>query len=269
LFVQTFLSDATTFVFRPGARGTTAPVRDFRGNGPDNRGIAVDAKGFEYVAGGEGNTLIVVEPPGARGAPGSLYYVPPVRTFQLDESWNPWPSDLAVNAQNQLLATATRPQGNAIEIFTGGAHGSGTPVRVISGPGTGLGSCGSFSGACDQLSIAFSPLTGLIYVAVSSGAHTHISVFAASAAGNAHPVRTIAGPATGLAGKVITGITSSQCDGTIYAVVHSSGSGFGPGSINAYGAAAQGNARPLRSFTDRHSGFQNAQGLASTKCAAR
>lgn len=267
LYVQTFLSDATAFVFRPGAHGTTAPVRDFMGIGPDNRSIAVDANGYEYVAGSDQPTVVVVEPPGARGSPGSLYYVPPVRTIQLDEQWNPWPSDLAVNTKNELLAAVARPQGNGIEVYTGGAHGSGTPVRVISGPDTGLGSCGTVS-ACDQLVIAFSPLTGEIYAGVTDGTHTHISVFAGNATGNAKPLRTIEGPVTGLAGTSITGITSSQCDGTIYAMVHTSSSGFGPGRIDGYGRAAGGNTHPLRVFTDRRSGFKNAQGLTITKCEA-
>jgi hypothetical protein len=265
LYVQTFLSDATTFVFPPGAREGTPPSRIFMANGPDNRGIAVDGRGFEYIAGGDGNTVIAVERPGAHGVSGNLYYVPPVRTIQLDESWNPWPSDLAVDTKNEVLAGVTRPQGNAIEIFTGGAHGKGTPIRVISGPDTGLGSCGRVCG----LSIAFSPFTNRIYAAVSAGALTHISVFAANAAGNAKPVRTIEGPATGLSGKVVTGITDSQCGGTIYAMIHASSSGFDAGSINAYGRFAHGNAHPLRSFTDRHSRFSSAKGLAITNCAAR
>ncbi len=267
LYVQTFLSDATTVVFRPGAHGTTPPVRKFMGIGPDNRSIAVDAHGYEYVAGSDQPTTIVVEPPGAHGSPSSLYYVPPVRTFQLGEGWNPWPSDLAVDSHNELLAAVARPQGNGIKIYTGGAHGSNKPVRVISGPATGLGSCGSVS-ACDQLVIAFSPFTGEIYTAVTDGAHTRISVFAGNATGNAEPLRTIEGSATGLAGTSITGITSSQCDGTIYAMVHASSSGFGPGRINAYPQSAHGNAHPLRVFTDRHSNFKDAQGLTITKCEA-
>jgi hypothetical protein len=267
LYVQTFLSDATAVVFRPGARGTTPPVRKFMGIGPDNRSIAVDAHGYEYVAGSDQPTTIVVEPPGAHGSPGNLYYVPPVRSFQLGEAWNPWPSDLAVDSHNELLAAVARPQGNGIKVYTGGAHGSNNPVRVISGPATGLGSCRSVS-ACDQLVIAFSPLTGEIYAAVTDGTHTRISVFAGAATGDVKPLRTIEGPATGLAGTSITGITSSQCDGTIYALVHTSSSGFGPGRINAYTQSAHGNAPPLRVFTDRHSNFKDAQGLTITKCEA-
>lgn len=262
LFVQTFLSDATSVVFRRGAHGIATPLRKFMGIGPDNRSIAVDSKGFEYVAGGDQPTVIVVEPPGASGKPGNLYQVPPVRTIQLDEPWTPWPSDLAVNTSNQVLAVTVRPRGNAVEIFAGGAHGRNTPVRVITGPHTGLGSCGP---VC-SLAIAFSRLTGRIYVAVSAGIRTHISVFAGNARGDARPLRTIEGPATGLAGEAVTGLTISQCHGTLYAMVHTSSSGFGAARIDAYARSARGNVRPLRSFTDRHSHFQDAQGLAITGC---
>jgi hypothetical protein len=270
LYVQTFLSDATTFVFRPGAHGTTAPVRDFMGIGPDNRSIAVDSHGYEYVAGSDQPTTIVVEPPGARGSPGGLYFVAPVRTFQPGEEWNPWPSDLAVDAKNELLVTEVG-EGNSIEVFAGGPHGSDTPLRVIEGPATGLGNCaGSASPACDQVVIAFSRLTGEIYAAVTAGTRTRILVFAGSARGNARPLRVIEGPATGLASTKtsITGITSSQCDGTIYVMAHSDPSGFGPGRIDAYGRTARGNARPLRVFTDRYSHFSDAQGLTITRCGA-
>jgi hypothetical protein len=272
LYVQSFLGDATTFVFRPGAHGTTRPERDFMGDGPDNRSIAVDSHGYEYVAGSDQPTTIVVEPPGAHGSPADLYFVQPLRTFQPGEEWNPWPSDLAVDSRNELLVTEVGGGGNNVEniiqVFAGGPHGSDKALRTIAGPATGLGSCNSQFSACDQLVIAFSALTSRIYVGVTAGRHTHISVFAGNARGNARPLRTIEGPATGLAGTSITGIITSQCDGTIYAVVHNDpmGTGFGPGRIEAFGRTAHGNVRPLRVFTDRHSHFTNAQGLTITRC---
>lgn len=257
LYVQTFLSDATTFVFPPGASGAAAPSRIFQANAPDNRAVAVDANGFEYVAGGEVGASIFVEPPGANGTPADLYHVPPLRTIALTTSFIPWPSILTVDNRNEALVAVTSPQGNSIEVFAGGAGGSATPVRVISGPDTGLGACAS---PCDELSIFFSPFTGRIYAAVSAGAATHISVFAAGASGDALPVRTIEGPATGLAGNVITGITDSQTDGTIYAMVKTSQ--FGAGRVNAYARLAQGNVAPLTSFTDASSAFADAAGIA-------
>jgi hypothetical protein len=265
LYVQSFLSDATTFVFPPKASGAAAPSRMFVASSPDNQSIAVDGKGYEYVAGGEAAEAIAVVRPGAHGDPAHQYYVPALRTIPLDENFNPWPGMLTTNARNEVLAAVARPKGNAIEVFAGGAKGSARPVRVISGRDTGLGSCTYVSApACRELSIAFSALTGRIYVAVSVGATTHISVFAGDAAGNARPTRTIEGPATGLPGKVITGIAVSPRDGTIYAMVKSSQ--FGAGYVIVFGRDAAGNARPLRSFTDSRSRFVDAEGLAVSPC---
>jgi hypothetical protein len=265
LYVQTFLSDATTFVFPPGAHGKTPPSRIFQAQGPDNQSIAVDAKGYEYIAGGEALEDLAVVRPGAAGRPGDLYAVDDLRTIPLDEGFNPWPSILAVNTKNQVLVAVARPQGNAIEIFAGGAKGSTKPVRVIAGPKTDLGSC---SAQCDEVSIAFSPLTGRIYAAVSGGAEkTHISVFAGNAKGDARPVRTIEGRATGLTGRVITGIADSQRDGTIYVMVKSSQ--FGQGKISAYDRTASGDAAPMWSFTDRKSGFADGAGIAIRLGAAQ
>jgi len=260
LYVQSFLANATTFVFPPGAHGGTPPSRIFEGQGPDNSSIAVDAKGFEYVLGGEWGSSLAVAPPGASGMPGNSYFVPPVRTVMLDGSFNPWPDLLTVDSKSELLVAVGRPQGNAIEVFAGGAGGGASPVRVISGPDTGLDSCG---GTVCKVSITFSPFTGRIYAAVSAGATTRISVFAGNANGDTRPVRTIEGPATGLAGMVITGIADSQLNGTIYAMVKTSQ--LGTGHINAYDRFADGNAAPLRSFTDGASGFANAAGIAITK----
>jgi hypothetical protein len=260
LYVQTFLSDATTFVFPPGANATTPPSRIFQANAPDNRSVAVDAHGYEYVAGGEAGWTIAVEPPGASGVPGSLYHVPPLRTITLNDGFIPWPSILTTDNQNEVLGAVTSSQANSIEIFAGGATGSSTPVRTISGPDTGLGSCGS---PCAELSIAYSPSTGRIYAAVSDGTSTHISVFAGYASGDALPIQTIEGPSTGLSGNAITGLAVSQTDGTIYAMVKSSQ--FGTGQVIAYAQLAQGNATPLRSFTDANSAFADAAGIAISR----
>jgi hypothetical protein len=259
LFVQSFLSNATTFVFSPGAHGHAAPSRIFQVQGPDDSSIAVDGKGYEYVLGGESGSTIAVAAPGASGKPASSYNVPPVRTIDLGGSFGPWPSLLSVDSKNELLVAVPGAHGFAIEVFAGGARGGPRPVRVISGPRTGLDSCTT---VC-QMSVTFSPFTGRIYAAVSAGATTHISVFAGNASGDARPVRTIEGPATGLAGMVITGIADSQRTGTIYAMAKTSQ--FGTGRICAFARLASGNVAPLRTFTDRATGFANAEGIAITR----
>jgi len=62
---------------------------------------------------------------------------------------------------------------------------------------------------------------------------------------------------------VITGIAISQSDGTIYVMAKSSQ--FGAGHINAYSPYAQGDAAPLRSFTDANSAFTDAAGIAISR----
>lgn len=259
MFVQSFLSDATTFVYPPGAGSTSAPSRIFQANEPDNNAIAVDSSGYEYVVGGESGPTIAVEAPGASGVAGNLYHVPPLREIPLPGGFNPWPSILSVDSQNEVLAAVTTAQGNSIQVFSGGAYGGTNPLRVISGPDTGLGSCSAPS-PCTELSITYSSLTGEIYAAVSDGASTRILVFAGNASGDAAPIQSIEGPNTGLAGNVITGIAVSPADATIYAMVK--GSEFAAGQVNAYASYAQGNTTPLRSFTDAASGFADAEGIA-------
>lgn len=255
-YAQSFLSDATTFVYPPGA---TAPGRMFRVAGPDSRAVAVDTAGYAYVATGQAEAGISVAAPGARGTAANLYTVPAVRQIPLDESgFHPWPGVLTTDTSGHVIAAVARSTGNAVEFFAGGPSGSATPVRVIAGPHTGLGSC---SATCDQLAVAYSAFTGRLYVAVSQGQQTHINVYAGTASGDAAPVRVISGSATGLAGKVVTGIAGSQVDGTIY-VLTKAALFDSPGSILAFDRLAGGNTPPRRTFTDGGTGLRDGLGIA-------
>jgi hypothetical protein len=243
------LSNATTFVFSPGSTGHTQPARIFRGGGPDTRAIAIDAQGYEYIATGQGPAEIRILPPAANGQPANLYTVDPVRSISTDESgaWAPWPGMLTTDSQSHVIAAVARSQGNAIEVFEGGPTGAATPLRVITGPVTGLDSC-SIDG-CHTMCLAYASLTGEIYVAVNHGAATKISVFAGNANGNIAPVRTITGPATGLAGNVVTGIAVSEITGELYAMIKGSQFG-GPAQISVFGPSALGDVAPIRTLTD-------------------
>ncbi len=261
LYVQSFLSDATSFVFAPGARGHAVPRRIFMGGGPDSRSIAVDSAGYEYVATSESSSEILVMAPGVSGKSNDLYHVAPLRTIFTDEAvWYPWPSLLAVDSRSDVLAAIVRSQGNAVEVFAGGRSRNNSPIRVIAGPKTQLGSCSS---TCENFALTFSRYTGNIYVGVSSGARTRINMFAQNARENAAPIRTIEGANTGLQNSTITGIAVSECTGEIYAMVK--GSQFGsPGKIVVFGRDARGNARPERSFVDFKTRFADANGIALT-----
>jgi hypothetical protein len=263
LYVQSFLSDATSFVYAPG--GGASPSRIFRGGGPDSRSIAVDASGYEYVATGEGPSQILVLPPGASGQGTDLYSVSPLRSINTDEAvWHPWPSILATDAANHLMAAIVRTQGNAIEVFDGGAAGGASPIREITGPLTGLGTCADT--VCNTMALTFSPASGHLWVGVTAGAQTHVSLFANDASGDFAPLRTIQGSATGLAGKVITGIAESQQTGELFVLAKDAQ--FGGGQIVVYDSLAQGDAAPSRSFTDVSSPFANAAGIGITNAGA-
>jgi hypothetical protein len=259
VYVQTFLSNATSFVFPPGAQAGTPPSRVFRGDGPDSRAIAVDSNGYAYVATSQHNADIVVLPPGAAGQPENLYSVQPLRTIPTDESiWYPWPGILSTDTSGDVIAALTRFQGNAIEVFQGGPTGSGIPSRIIAGPDTGLGA------TPDRVVVSYSAYTGLLYVGVSGlggATMTHVSIFAGDANGDAAPIATISGPTTDLAGRVITGIANSQLDGAIYVMVKNDQFG-GAGFVAVYDPFAQGDVAPVREFTDIGSWFVDAQAIA-------
>jgi hypothetical protein len=258
IYVQSFLSDATTFVFAPHSAPGALPSRIFRVYGPDSRAIAVDQEGYEYVPSGESGSVIAVAAPGAAGAAGAgLYSVEPVRTFATGEGiFSPWP-DILTTSGHELLFASAKGEGNAVETFAGGPSGSATPLRVLSGSATGLGTCSS---PCDHVAVGYSG--GNLYAAVSGGAaESHVSVFSSSASGNSVPLRTIAGSATGLDGKVITGIAASPATGELYVMVKAA-EFEASGQIEVFAPGASGNVAPLRTFTDAARAFTDAMGIA-------
>jgi hypothetical protein len=160
-----------------------------------------------------------------------------------------------------VIAAIVRATGNALEAFQGGPTGSSSPLAVVSGPSTGLGTCDAAE--CDHLVVTFSSAegTGRLYAGVSTPTGARIVVFAHDAAGDASPLQTIEGAATGLVGEVITGIAVSPCTRAIYVMVKNAQFG-GSGSVLVFDGLTQGNAGPLRSFTDATTSFADGQGIA-------
>src|SRR5262249_37187950 len=136
--------------------------------------------------------------------------------------------------------------------------GASTPLRMITGPLTGLDSCAS--SGCHTMALTYSKSAGQLYVAVNQATGSHVRVFAGGAAGNTAPSRSIEGPNTGLSGRVVTGIAVSQLTGELYALNKPSQFG-GPMQISVFGSAAQGNVAPLRIITDASSPMNDALGI--------
>lgn len=262
-YVQTFLSEADTFVYPPG--GST-PCRIFRVAWPDSQAIAVDSAGYEYVLTGQSDISIAVAAPAASGTADNLYSVPMVRQIPIGTtSFRPWPGTLAMGPNGQLVTGVVGSDGNAVQFFSGGpgsATGTTGPIRVLSGPHTGLGVC---SDPCDQLAVAYSAYTGRLYVAVSQGQQTHINIYSGNVNGDVLPLTTISGPATGLAGQVITGIAVSQVDGSIYVLAKSSEFSATSANILVFDRLASGNVAPKRTFTDASTGLQDGMGIAISR----
>jgi hypothetical protein len=256
LYVQTYLSDATTFVFAPGA---SHPTRIFESIGPDIASVAIDPSGYEYLIGGEGPPDIAVDPPGAQGTSANSYHVNPLRIIHTDASdYNTWPSVLATDRSGDVLASVLRSGGNAVEVYQGGPTGSADPLRTISGPKTGLGTCTGFS-TCTDVSITTAG--NLIYALVSSAAGVHLSVFPLDGSGDVAPLRTIQGSQTGFPDRVGTGLAVSRANGLVYVLVKKA-QFSGPGEIEVFAAGASGNTAPIRTFTDAHTHLVDGESIA-------
>ena len=260
LYTQNFIGNGYLNAFAPGAAGDARPLRTSR-VGPDARTVAVDAQGYVYVATSQSTQQIRVYSPGSQGDPARDFNVVPVRNIELP---NPYslgftPSNLSVDSSGHLLVAAQSVQGNAVLVYQGGASGAAQPIRILTGSSTRLGATQSAYGS--PFTLTFSPLTGRLYTAVSDGASTHINVFQGDASGNVAPLRTIAGPATGLAGLVVTGLADDPCQGSIYAL--SADSVFGKsGQVLVFGRLAQGNVAPLRRFTEINTHLADSLGMA-------
>jgi hypothetical protein len=256
LYVQSYLSDATTFVFKPGG---TRPARIFQLFGPDVASVAVDSKGYEYTIGGEGPPVVSVAAPGANGKPSNLYQVPTLRSIYTDGySQNEWPSSMVIDSSGEIVAAIGRGSGNAIEVFAGGPTGSTVPRREISGSATGLGSCGG-GAACSFDAIAWSK--GLDYVLVTTPTGVKLEVFPGSAHGDVRPLRTVGGSRTGFGSRIGTGIAVDPATGLIYVLIKKA-QFFSSGVVEVFAAGAAGKVAPIRTFTDSHTGFAEGQGLA-------
>jgi hypothetical protein len=249
LYVQSFLSEATDFVYAPGSYAR--PARVFAGGigEPDVVGVAVDSRGYEYVAPAETQLTIYGLPPRADGRAVSSYYVKPLRAIPTPSYPGPWPCKIAVDSRDELVAVV----GQHIEIFAAGPDGGRRPLRVLAGSKTGLHG---------QIVVATARGLHFIYAGVSSGASAHISVFDENAGGNTAPLRTISGSATQLASRAIGGLAVSPRNGAMYALVASANANYfaGPAQIDVYAAGSAGNVAPRRTFADARTHFKDAAG---------
>ena len=185
-----------------------------------------------------GNNSVTVY---ARTANGNVV---PVRTLAGAATKLDGPIGLAVDTVNNELFVAN-DNTDSITAYPLTANGNVAPVRTIVGAGTGLSV---------PVGLAVDAVNNELIVANQGGAASSVTVYARTANGNASPVRTIAGAATGL--DRAQGLALDTVNNEIF--VQNNGA-----TILAYARTANGNAAPLRTLSGAAAGFNNnAYGIA-------
>jgi hypothetical protein len=125
----------------------------------------------------------------------------------------------------------------SINVYTRTASGDAAPLRTITGPGTGLREPGR---------IIVDTVHDEIFVANQGFGSDSITVYARSASGNAAPIRTLAGPATGLVAPLDIVLDSVHDE----LIVGGGGASTEilPTKVTVYSRTASGNTAPLRTL---------------------
>jgi sugar lactone lactonase YvrE len=192
-------------------------------------GVVVDGAGTLYVA-NLGENYITEYPAGANGDPTPIRRIGPglgtagARFLALDSAGNLYVSG-----------------GGGIAEFAYGAMPGDLPVRMISGPDTGL---------ADPYGLAVGD-DGTIYVANNSG--NTITEYGPGANGDVQPVRTISGPSTGLNSPYGLAVDDA---GTIFVA------NYGAKTVTEYAAGANGDASPIRTISGPSTGLEGPFGIA-------
>jgi sugar lactone lactonase YvrE len=233
--------NASLTVYAAGANGNAKPKATIAGSftglqEPD--AIAVNSAGSAYVANAVGDNAPGTITIYAKGAHGN---VPPLRVISGANTGLFANAGIALDTHGNIYVTSVT---NSISEFAADAKGNVAPMRVITGSATGM----------DQaLGIAVDG-RGDIYVANGgNGGPSSITVYAASAKGNAMPIRTIAGSDTGFLGLYGLALGST---GKIYI------SNSANASLAAFTGKSDGNVPPVQAIIGAETKLASPFGVA-------
>lgn len=218
-------------VYPTSATGNVAPIRAISGGMTLLKapyGIAVDAAGDIYVADylGTGSTSGAVEV----YAPGSNGNVAPFEYISGSATGLSAPAGVAINPLNGNIYVLN--DGNySVTIYSPGSTGNVAPIGTIAGSRTKL--------TGETFGIAFDASANL-YIGNDNNT---ITVYAAGATGNIRPIRTISGPRTKLTEPINIALDPSS---NLYAANPYPHTSHVFGSITAYAAGANRNAKPIQ-----------------------
>jgi len=235
----------------PGATGNVAPSRVANAD-QDHVALAVDSHVNDFVVASEGY------------AAQRCWYVIPnhATTFAQTNCDDALAAihALTTNDRDELLVAGTDAKTGAgrIDVFDSPATAASHLVRSIEGPATGIVSLSGSLGYYDvSFSLATDPTSGAIYLydhlfndlgggAIAGAPPAKISEFAANAAGNVAPLRTLAGPNVQLVDdSFAVNVLGVDYQGQLYAVARGS-----TVAISVFGPSQSGNAAPERTISD-------------------
>jgi hypothetical protein len=139
---------------------------------------------------------------------------------------------------------------NSITVYSRTASGNTAPLRTLSGPATGLSVP---SGSGPALDLVNNELL------VQNLVGNSITVYSRTASGNAAPLRTISGPATGLNDPI--GLAVDPVHNELVA------SSFIGSTVGVFSRTGSGNVAPLRVLSGDMTGISGPEGLAVTPAA--
>jgi len=210
--------DSAIVVYKKGASGEEPPVRMLQGDRTrlaDPHGIALDAKRGVFYVTNHGSTHSTSREEGGRLTAAERAEALKVATWPLER-------DFAVPGSGRTLPPA-------ITVYSKIATGDAAPLRVITGPRTGLNW---------PTGIAVDPDRGDVYV--TNDTTDSILVFDAEASGDVAPKRVLKGPKTGLNNP--TGLALDFKNNELWVA------NFGGHTATAYRMNASGDATPLRTI---------------------
>jgi len=228
------------------------------------RGIALDPRGRIVVANQgssfQGWTSIDVYPPDTKADTRPVATITgATRSGAPDVTGLYSPNGIALDSEGNIFVTIdygtlTGPHSNrsdSVNVYPAGSNGNVKPSAMIFGPDTGLR---------DPYGIAVDA-RGMIYVTNFQGgpsATGSVTMYRADSNGNAKPIRTIAGPDTGLDDP---GGIAVDCRGYIY-VANYEGGASQFGSITVYAPDSDGDAKPSSTIVGVETGLQQPYGVA-------